>query len=162
MPLNFNKHAQKGNEFLNLLAKNLGKRADKENAGRILRAVFRVLRNHLTVEENFQFIAQLPLALKGVYVEGWSPTKKPLLKSKKKEKFISEVLQEEGGVAWRNFSNEEEITHSVLTVFKTLKKYISQGEFEDIIAVLPKELKQLVKEGIYYKELTIKLISEKK
>lgn len=160
MPLNFDKHAQKGNQLLNELASELGEKADKQNAGRILRAVFHTLRNHLTLEENFQLLAQLPMALKGAYVDGWSPTKRQLIKSKKKSNFLSEVVREEGNSSWRDFSNGEEIDHSVKAVFKVLKKYISKGEFEDMIAVLPKELKQLIRDSIFAKKLTVELVSE--
>ena len=69
----FDHHAQRGNEFLHLLAFELGDKSNKEAAERITRAVFRSLRNLLTLEENFQLIAQLPLILKGLYVEGWAP-----------------------------------------------------------------------------------------
>jgi len=33
--------------------------------------VFHALRNWLSHEESFQLLAQLPMALKGVYVDGW-------------------------------------------------------------------------------------------
>ena len=68
MALDFEKYAAKGNEFLNRLAENLGDE-DRAHAARILRSTFRGLRNHLTVEESFQLLAQLPMALKSVYVE---------------------------------------------------------------------------------------------
>jgi uncharacterized protein (DUF2267 family) len=68
MPLNFENHAQKGNKFLKELAEKLGDKTDTAKAGRMLRAVFQALRNHLTLEENFQLLSQLPVALKGIYV----------------------------------------------------------------------------------------------
>ena len=33
--------------------------------------MFHALRNWLSHEESFQLLAQLPMALKGVYVDGW-------------------------------------------------------------------------------------------
>lgn len=142
---NFDQHAQKGNEFLNRLANELGDKSNKEAAGRILRAVFRTLRNHLTLAENFQLLAQLPLMLKGIYVDGWSPAKKPEKASKKLDGFYSEILREEGYLAWKDFSSEEEITKAVKAVFKVLGEYVSKGQYEDMQAVLPKELKVLFK-----------------
>lgn len=53
MPLNFNKQAEKGEKFLNELVLELGNKTNKSKAGRILRSVFKTLRNHLTIEENF-------------------------------------------------------------------------------------------------------------
>src|ERR1044071_9673847 len=69
MALNFDKHASKGNEFINRLAAALN--VSKEQAGRILSVFFRALRNPLTTEQSFQLLAQLPMALKALYVDQW-------------------------------------------------------------------------------------------
>ena len=159
MPLNFDKHAQKGNEFINRLAEELGDKKNKAEAGKILRAVFKTLRGHLTLAENFQLLSQLPIALKGLYVDGWMPTHEHEI-TRKKIDFIEEVLAYEDKNKWPRFEDVENATKAVRSVFKTLKKYISQGEFENVIAILPKELKQLVKSSIYSKKLKVQLISE--
>ena len=139
----FDQHAQRGNEFLHLLAFELGDKSNKEAAERITRAVFRSLRNHLTLEENFQLIAQLPVLLKGIYVEGWAPQKKRKKLSKKLDDFYSEVIKEEGAKAWKDFSNEAEIKKGVNAVFTVLRMYISEGQMKDAKAVVPDELKIL-------------------
>ena len=69
MSLDFEKYAAKGNEFVRLVADEL--EVSREKAGRIIRSVFHALRNRLTHEESFQLMAQLPMVLKGVYVDGW-------------------------------------------------------------------------------------------
>ena len=94
MPINFDKHAQKGNEFINELALALGDKKERSKAGRILRAVFTALREHLSLEENFQFLSQLPAALKVVYIDGWMPTHHHE-NSRKKVDFILEVIKNE-------------------------------------------------------------------
>lgn len=160
MSLDFEKHAQKGNKFLNEIAEKLGDRKNTHRAGRILRAVFQALRNHLTLEENFQFLSQLPLALKGLYVHGWMPAKKQE-RSRKKIDFIEEVLQYADGSTLHSISDIEKGTKEIQVVIKTLKQYISQGEFKDIEAVLPRQLKKLLKESLYNKRLTFDLIAEK-
>ena len=65
--MNFHKYADKGNLILNEVASELGKNEDKKLAGRMLRSVLHVLRSRLTIEESFQLIAQLPMAIKAVY-----------------------------------------------------------------------------------------------
>ena len=160
MPLNFEKHAQKGNKFLKELAEKLGDKADTAKAGCLLRAVFQALRNHLTLEENFQLLSQLPIALKGVYVHGWIPSKKQEI-SRKKIDFIEEVLKYADGTSLHSVSDIEKGTKEVHTILKTLKQYISQGEFKDMEAVLPRQLKKLLRESLYNKTLTINLIPEK-
>lgn len=70
MALRFEEYAAKGRAFVEEVAVELNT-TDQDQAGRILRSVLRALRNRLTVEESFQFISQLPMAIKGVYVDGW-------------------------------------------------------------------------------------------
>ena len=72
MNTNFDKYALKGNEFLVRLSKNIGNEKDLDSAFRILRSTLRVLRKHFTIQESMQLLAQLPVAIKGVYVEGWN------------------------------------------------------------------------------------------
>lgn len=160
MPLNFDKHAQKGNEFLNVLAKELGDKTDKAKAGKILRATFKALRNHLTLEENFQLLSQLPMALKAVYVEAWIPTREHEI-GRKKIDFVEEVLAYEDKNLWPRAEDVEVALKGVRAVLKTLKKYISEGEFKDIEAILPHQLKELLHDSIYYKKIKVKLISQK-
>lgn len=158
MPLKFEKHAQKGNEFLNELSEELG--VTKAVAGKALRAVFCTLRDRLTLAENFQLLAQLPLALKGLYVDGWMPTqrKKP---GKREIDFMEDVLSYEDKNSWPRLEDVERASKEVSAVFKTLKKYVSKGEFQDVEAILPHHLKGLLRESIYNKELTVKLIPQK-
>lgn len=148
MPLNFNKQAQKGNQFLHALAEELGDKTDTKRAGRMLRLVFNALRNHLTVEENLHLVAQLPETLKSVYVHGWAPYKKNKGIEKKID-LVTEVMSFEGLDSWKDFPTTEDAHDAVIAVLNSLKKYISQGEFEDIEAVLPKQIKDLLRESIY-------------
>src|ERR1041384_2970925 len=91
MPFNFNKHAAKGNKFLKDLAAELEGKQDTKKVSKIISAAFATLRNHLTLEESFQLLAQFPIVLKGVYVHNWSPQKKREV-SRKRNDFIMEYL----------------------------------------------------------------------
>lgn len=139
MPLDFNKYAQKGNEMVNRLAVKLGDEKDVHRAARILRSVLRALRNHLTVEESMQLLAQLPMALKGVYVDGWK-FNGPQVRIHTMNDFAAEVIKEEGNISWRDFSMPEEIIAAIRAVWETLAEYVSEGELEDIAGVMPKKI----------------------
>lgn len=141
MSLDFNKYAQKGNEMLNRLAVKLGDGNDVHRAGRVLRSTLRVFRNHLTFEESMQLMAQLPMALKGVYVDSWT-LNKHADRIHTIEDFIAEVIREEGNVSWRDFSSREEAIAIVRAVWETLAEYISEGEMENMLDVLPKQIRQ--------------------
>jgi uncharacterized protein (DUF2267 family) len=129
MPLDFETYAQKGNEFVNLLMKNLGVENERERAARILRSVLRTMRNHLSLEESSDLLAQLPMAIKAVYVDGWRMTQQHRRVSTLQE-FANEVLKEHGATAWRDFSNPDEVILAVRAVVETLAAYVSVGELE--------------------------------
>jgi uncharacterized protein (DUF2267 family) len=139
----FEHHAQKGDEFLNRLALRLGDENNKDRAMRILRSVFHVLRQRLTPEESMQMIAQLPMALKGLYVDGWKLHHR---KSKMKtiEQFACEVVLADREAALGDFYGEEEVFVAIRAVMETLADYVSPGEIEDMISVMPADLKQVM------------------
>lgn len=140
MILDFNKYVTKGNEFLHLLEDNLGSN-DRAHAARILRSTFRVLRNHLSFEESLQLLSQLPMAIKAVYVDGW--TKAAHKRINTVDEFLIEMIQEEGNTAWRDFSSKSEIIDCVRAVIDTMRLYVSAEEMDQALATLPARLRQL-------------------
>lgn len=138
--MNFEKHAAKGNEFVHLLAQHLGDEDNRDRAGRVLRSVLHVLRNRLSIEESFQLIAQLPMCIKAVYVDGWTPGR-AFVKIKTMSEFAEEVMRAEGDSAWRDFSGAEDAMNAIESVIKTIAHYVSPGELHHVVAVLPEDMK---------------------
>lgn len=136
-PLDFEKYAMKGNEFLNRLAENLGEE-DRGHAARILRSTFRVLRNHLSVEESFQLVSQLPMALKSVYVDGWKLSDHRRIKTI--DDMVIEIIQEEGNSAPRDFANKDGVIDALKAVIDTLKEYTSIEEVNQALGTLPRKI----------------------
>lgn len=101
-----------------------------------LRAVLHTLRDRLPVEEAVQLGAQLPMLVRGIYYEGWNPSKVPIKMSK--EEFLQKVRLE------FPFSIEGDIEDVIEIVLTALRKYVSAGEAEDIASILPKDLSTLV------------------
>jgi uncharacterized protein (DUF2267 family) len=147
MQNNFEKHCIKGRDFLQKTADNLGYPNDLIKAERILKAVLHSLRNRLSVEDSFQFMSQLPLLIKGIYVDGWKISKE-FVRIKHLDEFINEVKHEAGNTAEVDFSNNSIAINSIKNVFKTIVQQVSPGEVEHLKAVFPKELKQLWEESI--------------
>ncbi len=145
MSLDFEKYVAKGNEFLKLVAEDL--QVPRDKAGRIIRAVLHALRNRLSHEESFQLIAQLPMTLKGVYVDGWK-FNKDFNRISHVNEFLDEVRGEDGGLAGYDFGDNSNASLAVATVFKALNYFVSEGEMSDIMAVLPAALKEFVKKSI--------------
>jgi uncharacterized protein (DUF2267 family) len=88
----------------------------------------------MSVDE--QLGAQLPMLMRGLYYEGWTPTGKPD-NVRHKADFLAPIrdyFQDDWDV------EPEEIARAV---FKVLTTHISAGEIEDIKRLFPKELREL-------------------
>jgi uncharacterized protein (DUF2267 family) len=137
MALIFEKYAIKGNEFLSLLKESLATEDDGQ-AIRILRSTFRVLRNHFTFEESLQLLAQLPMAIKSVYVDGWRKGEHKRLHNV--DDFLLEIIQD---TAWHDFNDKEDILDSVRAVIDTMRVYVSVQEMDQALATLPRQISEL-------------------
>ena len=147
MTLNFERYAAKANKMIREVAYELGDQYNQEKASRVLRSVLHALRNRLTVDESMEFIAQLPMYIKALYVDGWKVNKK-FQRIKHVEDFLDEVYVESSKLGFFDFPGNSSINDAVIAVFKVLKNHISAGEINDIAAVLPKELKKLLEDSV--------------
>ncbi|HEX2970495.1 MAG TPA: DUF2267 domain-containing protein [Bacteroidales bacterium] len=145
MGLNFEKYAHEGNSFIKELSMNLGHPGETARAGIILRAVMHTLRERISIGESLNLVSQLPMFLKGIYVDNWEFNDRQS-RIKTIEDFKDEVkrLQEQYGE--QQFDWELPTDEIIRVVFSTLNRYVSEGESEDIIAQMPKELKELFSE----------------
>ncbi len=141
--MNFEKYVAKGNAFLKELAEELGTPGDKDRAGRVLRAVLHALRKRLTPEEYLDLVAQLPMCIKAIAVDGWHISESPDKSIKHIDDLIHAVMEEDGRTAPRDFGNEEQAKEAIKAVIRVIKRHVSQGEIEDVEAELPKHLKEL-------------------
>ena len=143
MAFHFKEQAIEAEQFIQTLAKEFGEPDDLQKAGRVLRATFHVLRKHLPFNESLQLIAQFPLFLKGMYVDGWHISSSKNKKHRLFE-FMEELRTAAGATGNNDFPDTEHTEKLVRSVFRSLRKYVSLGELEDIRSVLPKDLKSLL------------------
>ena len=144
MALNFNQYATEGNKFLKEYTKELDLGKDTDKAGRIFTAIMHALRDIIPIEESLQLVAQLPMFLKAVYVNGWH-IKKTRPSVKQIAEFLDLVREHDGPAAVNDFQYSDEVAEQYVdTTFIFLRKYISLGELEDIRDSLPKNLKSLI------------------
>jgi uncharacterized protein (DUF2267 family) len=152
MLLDFEFYAAKGNAFVRLVADELD--APRARSGRVIRSVLHALRNRLTHEESFRLLAQLPLVLKGVYVDGWNFNKDNNPISHIND-FLHEVMKVDGELAACDFGDYENEQSAVAAVFRVLSCFISEQEMENVLNVLPVELHTFIKDSIVYKETRV-------
>lgn len=148
MALNFNQFAAEANTFLKGYTKEINLVNDTEKAGRILSSILHGLREVISLEESLQLIAQFPMFLKAVYVNGWTSRKKE--KVKNMTEFIDLVRQFDGVTSVHDFPSDEVAENYIDVTFIMLRKYISLGELEDIRTELPKGLKSMVYHNIMF------------
>lgn len=127
---------EKTHVWLNEIAAELGD-GDRQYAYRALRAVLHTLRDRLTVESAAQLAAQLPTLIRGIYYEDWVPARTPL-PIHDVDAFLSHVAAE------GRFAGETEASVVVSAVSHVLREHVSEGEIEDVVAVLPGSLKVLI------------------
>jgi uncharacterized protein (DUF2267 family) len=122
----------KSNDWLWELARELGT-ADGNAALLALRSVLHALRDRLPPNEAVHLAAQLPLLIKGVYFDGWSPSSKPV-KARTRKAFLDLVGRHVRGLP------EDEAEHMTRAVFQVLARHVTQGELDDVRGDLPAEL----------------------
>ena len=103
-------------------------------------AVLHQLRDRLTLEEAIDFGAQLPLIVRGIYHEGWRPSKTPE-KLRSRHEFLE-------GVSAKLALHSVGAEPATRDVFSLLAQAIDSGEIGDVINQLPAGIKELWPEGI--------------
>jgi uncharacterized protein (DUF2267 family) len=112
-----------------------GHQEDRTVVQRATAAVLRALRDRLTTDEADQVFAQLPEELKEVWAEGEEAEREPI--KMKREEFYERVVRDAG------LPSKRQARWMILAVFAALKEQISPGEARDVMAQLPKDLKEL-------------------
>src|SRR5262245_28249278 len=82
----FDTTVHKTNQWLKEIMEELGTE-DRKKAYVALRATLQALRDRLTVEAAAELGAQLPMLIRGVYFEGWSPKVNPV-RARHREDFL--------------------------------------------------------------------------
>lgn len=142
MTPNFNKYAQKSNEFLKEVANELQMPEDMGKAMRIMRAVLHSLRDRIPPQESLQLISQLPMYIKAIYVEGWKWT--PHGNNVRKiDDFVVSVIQHDGVSGQYDFADADQTEEYIRGVFRVLQRHVSEGEIADVVSTLPTELRPL-------------------
>ena len=150
MSLNFNQYATEGNTFIKNYAKEMNLGENRDKAGSILTAILHALRDIIPPAESLQLIAQLPMFLKAVYVNGWT-LKKEKPKIRRMPEFIELVRKHDGPAAINDFEYSDEVAERYIDVtFIYLRKYVSLGEMEDIRNSLPKDLKSMIYSNLMF------------
>lgn len=138
--MKFEQYAPEANRFIKEVAEELNRPQDEEHAYRVTRSVLHAVREILTPEESTHLLAQFPMFLKAVYVDGWKIGPKNRIRSM--AEFLA-CLRSKNNRPEVDFGNDDEAQQKVQTVLSVLQRHISTGEIADILGQFPSELKVL-------------------
>jgi uncharacterized protein (DUF2267 family) len=125
---------QKTSEWLREIMRTLGW-DQPHRAYTALRAVLQTLRDRLPVIEAAHLGAQLPMLIRGVYYEGWTPLDKPV--KMHRDEFLLRVREQ--------FRNEPQLDPAriVRAVLEVMSAEIDPGEMNKIAGLLPADFGDL-------------------
>lgn len=140
--MNFDQYATDGKLFIREISAELGGAPDENHAFRVTRAVLHTIRNIFTPEESTHLIAQLPMFIKAIYVDGWKIGKGNRIRSM--EEFLS-ALRANSDRPEVDFGNDTEARRKVQAVMAVLQNHVAIGELSDMMDQFPGELIELFK-----------------
>ncbi len=130
---------QKADQWMADMMEELGP-DDPQMAYHSLRAVLHALRDRLMPGEVTDMAAQMPMLIRGLFLEGWKAAEPSGSLDSQDEFFaaVSEELQVPADVGPED---------STLAVFRVLDRHISAGEMQAVQDILPQALKGLWSEA---------------
>lgn len=112
----------------------VAERAKLEDAHRaylVLRAVLHVLRDRVEPDVAAHVSAQLPMLVRGIFFEGWDPSKTPMRLAL--GDVLARVAREAG---LRDAAEAQDVTRAVITV---CWDELGQGTMDHLVSVLPRD-----------------------
>ena len=110
---------------------------DRRHAYTAFVAVLHALRDRLPVQEAVHLGAQLPMILSGAYYSGWRPSTTPR-RFEDRQGFLDRVAEE-----LHVSVPGADVEHATRSVFDVLARHVTAGELQDVVALLPRELRDL-------------------
>jgi uncharacterized protein (DUF2267 family) len=130
----FDTTLHKTNRILRQIEESCGWPKERRNQSyNAMRAVLHAMRDRLTVDEAAHFAAQLPMLVKGVYYDGWDPSRVP--KKMHRDEFLSQIRSEMPPYEVRGGTEK-----LVTSVAQALRLYVTEGEWQDMKAEMPRDL----------------------
>lgn len=145
--VNFEKHCMEANDWLLEIGDRAGYPERTDWAYGCLKAVLHTLRDRTTIEEVFQFSAQLPVLIRGIFFEGYKPFGKP--DKLNAEEFMARINEGLGN------ANPVTAEDAFRVILEMLYDRISTGEMDDIRGQMPKAI-----QGIWNKYRPLEMEDE--
>ena len=109
--------------------------SDRRLAYRVLRAWLHCLRDRLTVEVAAHFAAQLPELLRGVFFDGWNPSRLP--QKYTRAEYLTRFAHEAR-------VRDSEVAKAARIVTAVARQHMSAGVVAQALGLLPADLRELL------------------
>lgn len=136
----FQKFTDEAMSWLQHIAEDMNLEDRPDIAHQALRGVLHALRDRMIPEEVFDLSAQLPVLIRGFYLEGYTLRDKPVKYSA--EDLLYEIEKSFGG------NSEVQAEAAFRAVIRVLYDRISTGELQHIYDSMPKDIKKLWKKSL--------------
>ncbi len=140
----FDKYVAEANTYIKDLAVELGHPEDTQQTIRLLRATLHTLRDRMSVSESLDLLSQLPMMLKGLFVEQWTYHERPPLHFEDIEGFAEAVKNEQARLGEQNFDWEEPTGDLIKIILSSLKEhYLTDGQAIHVLEQMPEGVREL-------------------
>jgi uncharacterized protein (DUF2267 family) len=110
--------------------------AGRREAYQVLRGFLHVLRDRLIVDEAAHLAAQLPMLVRGIYYEGWDPSKAP--RKMRAEDFVAEFQRQAA------MEPGQQPLPALRAAARVMRRHVTPGETTDVFGILPQEIRELL------------------
>ncbi|MFP4089479.1 MAG: DUF2267 domain-containing protein [Cyclobacteriaceae bacterium] len=145
--MNLDKAHNDGKHFMHLLQQRLGTEDNWDKTTRILKGILHTLRDNMQVGEAINALAQMPLFLKGIFVDEWKYSAEPE-KLRSLNKYVEAVQNRKEIVEFKDLPDEEAVIHASKEVISLLSEYLSEGQMEHIKSNMHKDLHFIFDEAL--------------
>jgi uncharacterized protein (DUF2267 family) len=123
----------KANVWLGEIAKEFGT-DDRRLAYRVLRAWLHALRDRLPSTVAAHFAAQMPELLRGVFYEGWNPSRVPIKYDQ--EEYVRRFARDAN-------VHDSEVSQASSLVARVARRHMTEGVLEEVLHALPADMRQI-------------------
>jgi uncharacterized protein (DUF2267 family) len=142
MSLNFDKYSTEANQWLAVVSRHLGLH-DRQQAGRIFRAVLHALRDRIPASDAVQFGAQLPIIWKGIYFDGFKLRKEPVV-IRDAQEWLMFIASHDAFAEGHDFPTAEHTRLAFQGVMAALEELLSSGQYTQVVHALHADIQELL------------------
>jgi uncharacterized protein (DUF2267 family) len=114
---------------------------------RILKGVLHTIRDRMPLIEAMDALAQMPLFMKGIFVDQWKYHEKTE-KIRSKQQFNEAVRQRPEIVEFSDFPNDEDVINTTRDLISLMSEHIDEGQMHHIKANMPGEMHPVLDEAM--------------